>query len=57
MTHALFCICCVTVLGASCSCSTPPEELRKHHRVIDAILRAKTRKYAGTYKVGFLCKE
>lgn len=49
---------CMVECGFACAicrllalCSTPPEVLAVKHPVVDAILKAKTRKYAGTYKV------
>jgi hypothetical protein len=40
------------LLSGACSvCRTPAEVLARAHPVIDAMLRAKTRQYSGTYKV------
>lgn len=42
----------IPTLTACPTCSTPPEVLAEKHPVVRAMLDAKTRKYAGTYKVG-----
>jgi hypothetical protein len=34
-----------------CCCRSAPEQLAERHPVVAAILKAKCRKYAGTYKV------